>query len=102
MIALLIAILATFCCLVGFVMGRITAAKSKPEFTGDYDLLRRMEYEARMRYVAKSEISQGDMESLVYGNSDHVRQSGQGIHNPKTYICCTMHETHQARTPEKP
>lgn len=97
---ILIAILAVFCCIVGFVMGRITAAKSKPEFTGDCDLLRRIEYEARMRYAAKSEISWGDMEALVYGSSGHVRQSGQGSHNTKTHICATMHETQKARTPE--
>lgn len=61
---ILIAIPATFGCLAGFAMGLITAAKSKPEFTGDLDLLRGIEYKARM---------QGDMAALVYGRSDHVR-----------------------------
>lgn len=67
---ILIAVLAVYCCIVGFVMGRITATKSKQEFTGDVDLLRRLEYEARMRYAARTEISQGDMANMVYGKFD--------------------------------
>lgn len=69
---ILILILATFGCLAGFATGLIAAAKSKPEFTGDCDLLRRIEYKARM---------QGDMAALVYGSKPEHRRSNNDTPN---------------------